>query len=219
MSARRSIHEVVEPKSHGRLPEAARTWPGASHSPHPVDAFAAIGADAGWVVSGQSLDEGYGTASPLARLVERDGAVLLLGAPLESVTLLHYAEYLAAVEPKRWVEYEMPVRVEGNRVWRKIRELDCSLGAFAYDDLHLDDDAFAAITRSALSAGIGRSGTAAQPTPTYSPRPNSSTMPWRGSNATSRPEHAADRRSRAVRAARSPWPRTADAALPCRRLG
>ena len=93
--------------AHGPLPEAVRTWPRARHSAHPVDAFASIGADAAWLVSGQSLDEGYGTNSPLARLVKRDGSVLLLGAPLDSVTLLHYAEYLATAGPKRWNEYKV----------------------------------------------------------------------------------------------------------------
>ena len=117
-----------------------------------------MGSDAAWLMSGQSLDEGYASGSPLERLVECGGALLLLGAPLETVTLLHYAEYVAAGTAKRWVEYEMPVLVDGQRVWRRIRELDSSLGAFKYEDLALDDDAFAVITKDALNAGIGRSG-------------------------------------------------------------
>ena len=142
----------------GRIPETVRTLPNAYRSLHPVDSFAAIGADADWLTSGQSLDEGYGPGSPLERLVEREGAVLLLGAPLETVTLLHYAEYLAGGGSKRWVEYEMPIMVDGRRVWKRIRELDSSLGAFPYEHLDLADDAFAAIIRDALSAGVGRSG-------------------------------------------------------------
>jgi aminoglycoside 3-N-acetyltransferase len=145
-------------RDHGRVPEAVRTWPGACHSPHPVDGFAALGARAEWLVSGQSLDEGYGEGSPLGRLLEANGAVLVLGAPLETVTLLHYAEYRADVTSKRYVEYEMPVLIEGERMWRKIRELDSSLGAVAYEDLGLDEDAFAAIIRGALESAIGRSG-------------------------------------------------------------
>lgn len=143
-------------RDHGRVPEAVRTWPGAVHSRHPVAAFAAVGARADWIVSGQSLDEGYGSGSPLERLVNIDGEVLLLGAPLDSVTLLHHAEYIAEVETKRWVEYEMPVLVEGKRTWRRIRELDSSLGAFASEDM--GEDAFGRITRDAIAAGIGRSG-------------------------------------------------------------
>lgn len=145
-------------REHGRVPEAVRTWHGARHSRHPVCCFAAVGGRADWLVAGQSLDEGYGEGSPLERLVELEGAVLLLGDLFENVTLLHHAEYVAAVPRKRSVEYEMPVFVDGQRVWRTIRELDSSAGALPYDDLHLDHDEFEVITRSALSTGIGRSG-------------------------------------------------------------
>jgi len=144
-------------REHGRMPEAIRTWPGAQHSRHPVCAFAALGPAAKWLVSGQSLDEGYGEGSPLARLVAVGGAVLLIDDLFDSVTLLHYAEYRASAGPKRYVEYEMPVRVDGRRVWRRIRELDSSAGAFPYEKLALEEDAFAAITRAALENGIGHS--------------------------------------------------------------
>jgi aminoglycoside 3-N-acetyltransferase len=107
-------------------------------------------------VSSQSLDEGYGAGSPLDHLVQVGGAVVLLGAPVETVTLLHYAEYLAHAAPKRWVEYDMPVLVDGERVWRRIRELDSSTGALPYDQLDLREDAFAVMVRSALSSGVGR---------------------------------------------------------------
>jgi aminoglycoside 3-N-acetyltransferase len=145
-------------REHGRVPEAIRTWPGAQHSRHPVCAFAALGPAAEWLLSGQSLDEGYGEGSPLARIVAAGGAVLLLGDLFDSVTLLHYAEYCASAGPKRYVEYEMPVLVDGQRVWRRIRELDSSAGAFPYEKLALEEDAFAVITRAALEVGIGRSG-------------------------------------------------------------
>ncbi len=149
-------------RDHGRVPEAIRTWPGARHSRHPVCSFAAIGPRAGWVVGGQSLDEGYGAGSPLERLVEADGAVLLLGDLFENVTLLHHAECAVAVPAKRYVEYEMPVFINGRRVWRRIRELDSSAGALPYDELGLDDDEFAVIVRSALAGGVGQSGQVAR---------------------------------------------------------
>ncbi|GHL51481.1 hypothetical protein ECZU29_63310 [Escherichia coli] len=37
---------------------------------------------------------------------------LLLGAPLNSVTALHYAEAVADIPNKRWVTYEMPMLEE-----------------------------------------------------------------------------------------------------------
>jgi len=47
-----------------------------------------------------SLEQGYGIDSPLERLVARDGSVLLLGAPPDSLRVLHRAEYLADVPEK-----------------------------------------------------------------------------------------------------------------------
>lgn len=158
--------KALAKRKHGRVPEAVRTWPGAAHSPHPGCAFAAVGPRAEWVVGGQSLDEGFGDDSPLHRLVEADGRVLMLGAPLDTITLIHHAEYLARVPEKRGVSYEIPVLVDGERVWRRIEELDSSLGAFPYEDLDLTEDAFAVIAREALAAGIGRAGTVGR-TPSY----------------------------------------------------
>lgn len=141
----------------GRVPEAVRTRPGAHHSQHPVCAFAAVGQLARWLVADQDLDQGYGEKSPLRRLVDAGGHVLLLGAPLETVTLLHLAEYRAHVPGKRWATYEMPVAVDGTRTWRTTRELH-SDEALPYGSLGLQWDAFRAIVADGLEAGIGRSG-------------------------------------------------------------
>jgi aminoglycoside 3-N-acetyltransferase len=163
-AAARASHPAFDPTVHraeyayGRFPETLRTWPGARHSPHPSSAFAAVGIEAAELVATQSLDEGYGPGSPLEWLVELDGAVLALGSPLEHLTLLHYAEYLADSPRRRWIEYEYPVLVDGRRAWRRIRELDSSRGAFPYEELGLDEDEFAVIGRAALAAGIGATG-------------------------------------------------------------
>lgn len=143
----------------GRFAETVRTWPSAQGSRHPVGSFAAVGPQAAWLIADQRLDEGYGPDSPLERLVEVDGLVLLLGAPLDTVTLLHYAEYLADLPEKRWTQYHMPVVVDGERRWRLIRELDSSRGAFDYARLGLQIDAFEAIVGTALKSGIGVSST------------------------------------------------------------
>lgn len=145
----------------GRVPEAVRTWPGVVHSRHPVSGFSAVGARSQWLMETQTFDEGYGRGSPLDRLVRADGLVLMLGAPLETITLLHLAEYLADAPGKRWIEYEMPVLVDGVREWMRFRELDSDNGAFRYEDLSLDADAFEVIARDALAAGVGVDGTVA----------------------------------------------------------
>jgi aminoglycoside 3-N-acetyltransferase len=135
------------------LTEYLRTWPGAFRSNHPDASFAAVGALARWITENHPLQYGFRLGSPLAKLCEARGEVLLLGAPLNTITLLHYAEHIAEVPNKRIVHYKMPILRDGQRVWVEIEEFDtCGgilLGAEEY---------FEIIPREYLSSGKGRSG-------------------------------------------------------------
>jgi aminoglycoside 3-N-acetyltransferase len=144
----------------GRIPERIRTWPGARRSSHPEASMVAIGARAEWIVDPQPWDFPYGPSSPLARLVESGGQVLMLGAPLDTITLLHHAEHLADGPGKRLVERQMPVLDGARSVWRTYKDIDTSArGAFPYEEvLGLGVDPFQAIGMEAVGAGIGRSG-------------------------------------------------------------
>jgi aminoglycoside 3-N-acetyltransferase len=145
-------------REHGRIPERMRTWPGAERGPHPEASMVAIGSRAAWLVRPHSDDEPHGPGTPFSRLIELGGSVLLLGAPWESVTLLHHAEAIAPIPDKHRVTYVMPVLVGGETVWRTYHDIDTSDGAFAYDRLGLEVDPFEQIVRDALDAGIGRTG-------------------------------------------------------------
>lgn len=92
-------------RENGVLPEFVRTWPGARRSGSPGASVAAIGAKAEWITADHPLDYGYGEGSPLAKL---GGKVLMVGAPLDTMTLLHHAEHLAAIPGKRIHRYEVP---------------------------------------------------------------------------------------------------------------
>ena len=91
--------------SHGVLAEVIRSWPGAVRSANPGASMVAIGARATWLCADHPLDYGYGPGTPLARLVEVQGHVLLLGSHLDHVTLLHHAEHLARLPDKRVVRH------------------------------------------------------------------------------------------------------------------
>ncbi len=154
--------------AHGRLPERIRTWPGAMRSRHPEAGVAAVGARAAWITADHSRDDAYGAGSPLAKLVEAEGQVLMLGAPLDTLTLLHHAEATARVAEKRRVTYRMPLLEDDRIVWREFHDIDTADGAFPYDEvaaeiaatpgIGAEPDAFAAIALQALAAGIGRQG-------------------------------------------------------------
>ena len=48
----------------------------------------------------------YGPGSPLEKLCRRGGRILRLGADPDTVTALHYAEYLADLPDKRRVRWD-----------------------------------------------------------------------------------------------------------------
>lgn len=115
-------------RNYSILAEYLRTRPGAYRSFHPENSFCAVGARAKWITDNQPLQYGMGPGSPLAKLCEAKGKVILLGAPFDSVTLTHYAESIAKVKDKRIVKYKMPVLQDGKSVWIDIEEYDTSLG-------------------------------------------------------------------------------------------
>ncbi|MDT3398335.1 aminoglycoside 3-N-acetyltransferase [Streptomyces sp. B1866] len=161
----RAHHPAYDPllseadHANGRLPEALRRWPGAVRSRHPDASFAALGAAARDLMADHPWDGPHGPDSPLARLVAAGGRVLLLGAPLDSLTLLHHAEALADAPGKRYVSYEQPILVGGERVWRRFHDIDSADGAFDYSPVVPEGVwPFEVIARDMLAAGIGVEG-------------------------------------------------------------
>jgi aminoglycoside 3-N-acetyltransferase len=145
-------------RDHGRVPEALRTWPGARHSGHPEAGVAAVGPLAEALIAEHPYDDAYGAGTPYARLVELGGQVAVLGAPLDTVTLVHHAEAVAEVPDKRRVSYGSPVTVGGERLWRTFSDIDTSEGALPYERVLGEEPYVEHIARSALVAGAGRSG-------------------------------------------------------------
>ncbi|PSK99951.1 aminoglycoside 3-N-acetyltransferase [Murinocardiopsis flavida] len=161
----RAEHPAYDPvrseadHANGRLPEALRRYPGAVRSRHPDASFAALGAASAALMADHPWDGPHGPGSPLARLVAMGGRVLLLGAPLESLTILHHAEALADAPGKRFVAYEQPITLDGERVWRGFHDIDSENGAFDYSSAVPEgQDPFDAIARDLVAAGAGRSG-------------------------------------------------------------
>lgn len=149
---------ALSARDHGRIPEALRTWPGARHSGHPEAGVAALGPLAGALTATHPYDDAYGADTPYARLVELGGRVVVLGAPLDTVTLVHHAEAIAGVPGKRRVSYGMPILSEGERRWRTFSDINTSEGALPYERLLGEEDYVGHIARSALAAGKGESG-------------------------------------------------------------
>jgi aminoglycoside 3-N-acetyltransferase len=119
---------------------------------------AAVGLLADTLTAEHPYDDAYGAGTPYARLVELGGRVALLGAPLDTVTLVHHAEAIAEVPGNRRVSYGSPVIVSGESVWWTFSDIDSSEGALPYEGVLGEEDYIEHIARSALVAGAGRSG-------------------------------------------------------------
>ncbi len=145
-------------RDHGRVPEALRTWPGAHHSGHPEAGVTAVGSLAEALTAWHPYDDAYGAGTPYARLAKLGGQVAVLGAPLDTVTLVHHAEAVAEVPGKRRVSYGMPVISGGERLWRTFSDIDTADGALPYERVLGEEPYIEHIARSALAAGVGRSG-------------------------------------------------------------
>ena len=139
----------------GVLAEVFRQAPGTVVSDHPEGRFGARGRLADALTSEVPWDDYYGPGSPLERLVEAQGRVLRLGADRDTVTLIHYAEYLADVPNKRRVVRQPRVRGARGPQIRVVHCLDDSDGIVDYPG----EDYFAQILRAYLATGRAAEGT------------------------------------------------------------
>ncbi|WP_299364225.1 aminoglycoside 3-N-acetyltransferase [uncultured Paracoccus sp.] len=141
----------------GLLNEYLRKLPSARRSAHPDASMVAAGANADHLVRPHEFGAAFGPGSPLDRFRAAGGRVLLLGAPLDAVTVLHLAEALADIPRKRRVSYEMPILEDGRKVWRRTEEFDSNgiLDGFAVEG---EMDAVETIARLYVSEGHGIKG-------------------------------------------------------------
>lgn len=135
-------HEEV-----GALAEVFRTTPGTHVSNHPEGRFGARGRLARDFTVDVPWDDYYGPGSPLERFIDAGGRVLRLGADENTVTLLHFAEYLARVPEKRRVRRHRRVLGANGPEIRVVECLDDTLGIV---DWH-GEDYFALILRDYLA--------------------------------------------------------------------
>jgi aminoglycoside 3-N-acetyltransferase len=134
----------------GKIPEQFRTWPDVVRSGHPQLSFAAWGKQADFVTRCHMLDNSLGEASPLARVYDLGGTVLLLGVGYDSNTSFHLAEYRA---PNAKIEKRgAPAMVNGRSQWTTFSDIEFN-----------DDETFPAIGKAFDETGnvvMGKVGAA-----------------------------------------------------------
>jgi len=106
----------------GRVAEVVRTSPGATRSDHPQTSFAALGPAAAKITDGHAVECHLGENSPLARLVELQAKILLLGVGYAVCTAFHLAEYRVRNPPRR--AYECVVDTGAGGKWFQYQDVD-----------------------------------------------------------------------------------------------
>ena len=115
----------------GVIPEVFRKQANVRRSNHPHFSFAAWGAQAEPITANHSLEFGLGEQSPLAKIYQLDGRVLLLGVGHDNNTSLHLAEYRADYPGKQFRQSSAPVKLGGERQWVVFRDVELDSSDFA----------------------------------------------------------------------------------------
>ncbi|GGA57347.1 aminoglycoside 3-N-acetyltransferase [Pelagibacterium lentulum] len=142
-------------RDNGVFPEFLRTTAGAVRSANPGASVAAVGAKADWLTADHPFDYGYGHRSPFGKLASAGGKVLMLGAPLDTMSIIHHAEQLAQISGKRIKRAEVPYRTTSGIEWRMFEEFDTGNAVCSALD---GRDYFTEIVESYLDGGEGARG-------------------------------------------------------------
>ncbi len=128
--------DLTPTRSMGVISETFRKQNGVLRSVHPHVSFCALGAHAEEITDNHSLAFGMGEESPLARIYDLGGYVLLLGVGYDRNSSLHLAEYRATYPTKRIVQEGAPICTSGVRTWTTFENVDLDASDFE----HIGDD-------------------------------------------------------------------------------
>jgi aminoglycoside 3-N-acetyltransferase len=122
--------DLTPTKQMGAIPESFRKQNSTLRSYHPQVSFAARGKNAKFVTANHGLAYSLGEGSPLARVYDLNGFVLLLGVGHSNNTSIHQAEYRVDFPAKKPVRLGAPISVNGKREW------------VWFDDINFDNSDF-----------------------------------------------------------------------------
>ena len=119
---------LSELRGMGKIAECFHRHPDTIRSPHPTHSFMSWGKHAAQWMSEQPIEDSFGKKSPLAKMMQADVKILLIGVGFDTCTALHYAEFMQ--EQPLTSPQGAAVLIDGKRVWQ------------TYDCIDMDSDRF-----------------------------------------------------------------------------